>query len=129
MLTEKCTFPKGAIILVVDGDDEVRTIVREFLLEEEQMGHTFLVMNDMDLDRARLADDSSYYSAALMAARVKIAGVKVTPEIILELHPDDGRYLLGKAALLEERGDEFRKEIEAAPEGHPLSVKTGLQGG
>lgn len=128
MLTA-CRFPKGAIVLVVVDEVESRRIVRDFTLEEETFGNTFQVMNDETLDVKRLANDPAYYSAALMATRVHFSEVAVTPEIILDLHPEDGRYLLARTADLEQRRELFRSQIETAQEGHPGPEKTGIHDG
>ncbi|NVO00761.1 MAG: hypothetical protein HXX17_15705 [Geobacteraceae bacterium] len=124
MLTVNCIFPKGIIIQDKDGANR---IFRNFILEEEVGKHTFDVMNDDTLDRERLANDPGYYSAALLASRIKLQGIEnVTPEIVQDLHPLDLKYLLGEAADLDQRRDLFRSEIEAAQKGYLDTEETGI---
>src|SRR5689334_5945490 len=111
MLTRNCSFPKGAIVMVVvEGKEDVQKIVRDFVLQEEVMMHTFQVMNDENVDRKRAAEDQAYFQAAIMAARVKIEGVEVTPELIMDLGAEDGNYLLIESAKIDKWRDEFRSE-------------------
>ncbi|MCM0081775.1 hypothetical protein L4X63_09255 [Geomonas sp. Red32] len=126
MLTEKCTFPKGMIVTLVVDDEEIHKIVRDFVLQEETMEHTFVVLNDLELDAARMKV-GSYFQAAVISARVKIEGVNVTPEMILDLDPADGLYLMAKTDELEARRAEFRKKIATLPEGHHPPEKTRVR--
>jgi hypothetical protein len=130
IFTEKGAFTHG---IIVDNK-----IYREFILEEEVMRHTFLVSNDYSLDIVRLAGDekkkiepdAGYYSACLMAARLKVSGLdKVTPEQVESLFKTDGQTLLITSANIEQRRELFRSQAEADAQGHPGTEKTGLPDG
>ncbi|MDA8413028.1 MAG: hypothetical protein M0023_04480 [Desulfobacteraceae bacterium] len=129
LFTEKGTFTHGIIV-----DNKIH---REFVLEEEVMRHTFLVSNDPTLDFVRLAGndkakppvpaDEAYYSACLMAARLKVEGLdKVTPEQVEQLSKEDARRLLTLSAIIEQRRDHFRAEIATHAQGHPGTEKAGV---
>lgn len=127
MLIEKGTFLHG-----IEHDGK---LFREFTLEEEVMRHTFAVSNDPDLDLERLAGDekkkvppdAAYYSACIMASRLKVEGLdKVTPEQVENLSKHDGQLLLILSAQIEQRRDHFRAEIEAAAQGHPGAEEAGI---
>jgi hypothetical protein len=129
MLTESGVFSHG---IVSKGK-----WFTDFILEEDTFGHTLAVSNDPDQDWARLAGDEkkgiapdeAYYSAAVLAKRLKVEGLgKVTPEQVLALPRADGQLLLSLSATLEKRRDLFRKETAPHEEGHPGDAQDGLPG-
>jgi hypothetical protein len=130
MLTESGTF--------IHGIEHEGKFYREFVLEEEVMRHTFMVSNDNSLNLERLAGDekkkiapdAGYFSACIMAARLKVEGLdRVSPEQLEELSKADGMLLLVMSAQLEQRRTLFRAKAETPEKGHPSSKKTGLLNG
>lgn len=120
MLTEKGTFTEGVIVA-----DRIYT---GFELEEEILQHTYDVMNDRDIDNDRLAKDSAYFNAALLAKRVRIEGLdrRLTPEEMLDISGDDGRAIQMVSATLEQRRLLFRKSLAAGKKGPAGHDEAGL---
>ena len=98
---------------------------REFTLEEERFRHTLDVYTDMAISREAL-NDPAYEAAAVLAKRLIVPGIDrkgldekkmevvlavgkgVTPEMVLDLFPEDG-IALGRAdADITKRRSDFR---------------------
>jgi hypothetical protein len=111
---------------------------KSFVLEEDTMRHALLVSNDHTLDFRRLAgdeakgipSDDAYYSACILAKRLKVDGVaNTTPEQVLNLSRQDGQLLLGLSARLEQRRELFRSEAAAAAQGPAGDAEARLRPG
>ena len=89
---------------------------REFILHERTFRNTLELANDPDMN-TELLTDRSYYDAAVLSKRLKVAGItKLTPEMVLDLDGDDGDILATSLMELDKRRSEFRREQQAAQE-------------
>jgi len=112
------TFPNGIT-------DEEGAICRDFTLTERTFRHTLEVANDPAIKK-ELLSDASYYDAAIISKRLKIAGIdNLTPEMVLDLEGNDGDTLAQAMIDLDQRRAEFRKQQQAAPEATDSSGETG----
>lgn len=99
-MEHKGTFPVG---IEVEGE-----FFREFLLREERFKHKLAVFTDHSIARAALVDPA-YMAAAVLAKRLTVAGIeRVTPEMVLDLFPEDGNELGMAGASIVQRRNEFR---------------------
>lgn len=101
-MDHKGTLPIG---IEVDGK-----LYREYLLEEQRFKHTLRVYTDPEIASDALKEPA-YAEAAIMAKRLVVEGIdKVTPEMVLDLFPEDGDELGAAIADIRKRRNEFRSE-------------------
>jgi hypothetical protein len=108
-MEHKGTLPIG---IEVDGK-----MCREYTLVEERFRHKLEVYTDADCGEQALKDPT-YHTAAVLAKRLKIEGIeKVTPDMVLDLFPEDGSEIGNAASGIAARRSDFRSS--AAGEGPP----------
>lgn len=118
-MNHKGTLPVG---IELDGK-----VYRDYTLEEERFRHTLAVYTDGKIAREAL-NDPAYHAAAILAKRLIIPGIDlkgkdpetkkeiviaegkgVTPEMVLDLFPEDGNALGQAGSDIAARRAEFRK--------------------
>ena len=108
-MVETGTFPHG----ITNAKGEA---CREFILDERTFRHTLELANDPAIKK-ELLSSSTYYDAAIISKRLKVAGIdKLTPDMVLDLEGDDGDTLANAMMDLDQRRAEFRKQQQIAPE-------------
>jgi hypothetical protein len=121
MFTEQGTLPDGIL--------ENSIICQDYTLAEETFRHTLEVGNDPAIDSKRL-NDSTYFSAAILAKRLTVAGVAaITPDTVLDLSGADGRELMYRAAVLDQRREEFRSKSQKLADGCAVDGEAGAAAG
>jgi len=74
-----------------------------------------VLANDPAIKKELLASPT-YYDAAIISKRIKVAGIdNLTPEMVLDLEGDDGDTLAQAMMDLDQRRAEFRSTQQAAP--------------
>jgi len=112
------TFPNGII-------NKEGKICQDFTLVERTFRHILEVANDPSIKK-EMFSDPSYYDAAIISKRLKIAGIdNLTPEMVLDLEGDDGDILAQAMMVLDQRRAEFRKQQQTAQEATDSSGETG----
>lgn len=102
------TFPEG----ILNNKSEA---CRDFILHERTFRHTLELANDPAIKKELLAD-STYYDAAILSKRLKVAGLdNLTPEMVLDLAGDDGDTLAQAMMDLDQRRSEFRRTQQQPP--------------
>lgn len=86
----------------------------EYILHERTFRNMLEVGNDKDIEK-ELLDDLTYYDAAIISKRLKVAGIdRLTPEMVLDLEGEDGDALANAMMSLDKRRTEFRSTQQTA---------------
>lgn len=155
MFSEKITLPEGILIgstvlteVVIEEETFGHTLKATAIkglnfnrMEEEDYfsaAKMAVRLTVPGLFEARMEHDESFrelveeYAEArdIKVSQVTAAKVHpVSPELIEELHPRDGRVLLAYNSILEARRADFRKEATTIPDGPVGAAKDGLHRG
>lgn len=101
------TFPCG----IVNGEGNA---CREYILHERTFRNMLELGHDNSIKK-ELLSDPTYYDAAIISKRLKVAGIEhLTPEMVLDLSGDDGDELANAMMALDQRRAEFRNSQQTA---------------
>jgi len=96
---------KGTFLIGIEVEGEFH---KEFLLQEERFKHKLEVFTDHTIAREALVDPA-FMAAAVLAKRLTVTGIaRVTPEMVLDLFPEDGNELGMAGATIVQRRRDFR---------------------
>lgn len=124
MLTEKGTLPMG---VEMEG-----TLHRDFEIRPQKVRDTVDQFDDPER-AGRCMKNSQYFAACLFAGRLVSLGTipreKITPELILDMEPEDYEAIQVASGRLEERMATFRGAAAGDAQGTAGAAEAGVSVG